>query len=106
MSNAYPEYVEDFSIEISDFDPISPTCHIPLHDTMPKRNNGIINMQNNDEWCFGWCVLGALHPVKDHPERNPHQIHSESRFSGPQFSGFRGLTDKFSKPNFSIIILS
>jgi hypothetical protein len=33
---------------------------------------------------------------------------SESRFNGPQFSisGFRGLTDKFSKPNFSINILS
>ena len=33
-------------------------------------------------------------------------VHSESRFSGPRFSGSRGLTDKFSKPNFSIIILS
>nr|CAG8650043.1 12005_t:CDS:2 [Entrophospora candida] len=76
MSNAYPEYVEEFSIEISDFDPISPTCHISLPDTMPKRNNSVINMQNNDEWCFGWCVLGALHPVKVHPERNPHLIYA------------------------------
>ena len=33
-------------------------------------------------------------------------VHSESQFNGPRFSGFRGLTDKFSKPNFSIIILS
>ncbi|CAJ0754002.1 17690_t:CDS:2 [Entrophospora sp. SA101] len=76
MSDAYPEYIEEFSIEISDFCPIGPTCHIPLPETIPKRNNGVINMQNNDEWCFGWCVLGALHPVKDHPERNPHRIYA------------------------------
>src|SRR5438128_372208 len=44
---------------------------------MPKRNNGVINMQNNDDWCFGWCVLGSLHPVKVHPERNPHRIYAK-----------------------------
>ena len=76
MSDAFPEYILEFSIEISDFEPISPRCHIPLPDTMPKRNNGVINMQNNDDWCFGWCVLGALHPVKNHPERNPHRIYA------------------------------
>nr|CAG8623300.1 4787_t:CDS:2 [Entrophospora candida] len=39
---------------------------------MPKHNNGVINIQNNDEW----CILGALHLVKVHPERNPHQIYA------------------------------
>ena len=43
MSDAYPEYIEEFSIEISDFNPIGPTAHIPLPETLPKRNNGIIN---------------------------------------------------------------
>ena len=56
MSDAYPSYIEELSIEIADFTPIGPACHIPLPDTIPKRNNGIINMQNNDNWCFGWCV--------------------------------------------------
>ncbi|CAJ0833992.1 18476_t:CDS:2 [Entrophospora sp. SA101] len=58
MSDAYPEYVEEFSIEISDFDPISPTCHIPLPDTMPKCNNGVINIKT--------MMNGAL------DERNPN----------------------------------
>ncbi|CAJ0763170.1 11848_t:CDS:2 [Entrophospora sp. SA101] len=61
MSDAYPEYVEEFSIEISDFDPISPTCHIPLPDTMPKCNNGVINIKT--------MMNGALDV---HPERNPN----------------------------------
>src|SRR3989337_632077 len=75
MSDAYPDYIEEFIIEISDFNPIGPTAHIPLPETLPKRNNGIINIQNDDDWCFGWCVLGALHPVKVHPERNPHRLY-------------------------------
>ena len=68
MSDAY-------SIEIADFNPIDPTTYIPLPETLPKRNNRIINIQNNDDWCFGWSVLGALHPVKVHPERNPHWLY-------------------------------
>uniref|UniRef100_U9UPQ6 Uncharacterized protein n=1 Tax=Rhizophagus irregularis (strain DAOM 181602 / DAOM 197198 / MUCL 43194) TaxID=747089 RepID=U9UPQ6_RHIID len=75
MSDAYPEYIEEFSIEISDFNPIGPTAYIPLPETLPKRNNGIINIQNNDDWCFRWSILGALHPVKVHSERNPHRLY-------------------------------
>ena len=52
MSDAYPEYIEEFSIEISDFNSISPTIHIPLPETIPKCNNRIINIQNNDNWYF------------------------------------------------------
>jgi len=77
MSDAYLDYIEEISIEISDFNPIGPTAHMPLPETLPKRNNGIINIQNNDDWCFGWCVLGALHPVKVHPERNPHRLYGD-----------------------------
>ncbi|CAB4484117.1 unnamed protein product [Rhizophagus irregularis] len=75
MSVAYPEYIEEFSIEISDFNPIGPTAYIPLPETLPKRNNGIINIQNNDDWYFRWSILGALHPVKVHSERNPHRLY-------------------------------
>jgi len=75
MSDAYLDYIKEISIEIADFNPIGLTAYIPLPETMPKRNNGIINIQNNDDWCFSWSVLGALHPVKVHPERNPHQLY-------------------------------
>ncbi len=52
MSDAYPEYIEEFSIEIADFNPISPTAYIPLPETMLKCNNRINNIQNNDDWYF------------------------------------------------------
>ncbi|CAG8814606.1 18104_t:CDS:2, partial [Gigaspora margarita] len=60
MSNAYLEYIEEFSIEIADYNPISPTSHMPLPETIPKRNNG------------------ALHLVKVYPERNPHRLYEEN----------------------------
>ncbi|RIB30535.1 hypothetical protein C2G38_2152524 [Gigaspora rosea] len=75
MSDAYLDYIEEISIEIADFNSIGPTAHIPLPETLPKCNNRIINIQNNDDWCLRWCVLGVLHPVKIHPKRNPHQLY-------------------------------
>src|SRR5437764_4844534 len=75
MSDAYLDYIEEISIEIADFNPIGPTAHIPLPETLLKRNNRIINIQNNDDWYFNWSVLRALHPVKVHPKRNPHRLY-------------------------------
>ncbi|CAG8828489.1 9799_t:CDS:2, partial [Gigaspora margarita] len=60
MSDAYPDYIEEFSIEIADYNPISPTSHMPLPETIPKYNNG------------------ALHLVKVHPERNLHRLYGEN----------------------------
>src|SRR5271154_4551904 len=51
--------------------------YISLPDSMPKRNNDIINMQNNNNWCFRWYNLGSLHPVKTNPGRNPHRIYTK-----------------------------
>ncbi|CAG8856420.1 31364_t:CDS:1, partial [Gigaspora margarita] len=48
MSDAYPDYNEEFSIEIANYNPISLTSHMPLPETIPKCNNGIINIQNDD----------------------------------------------------------
>ncbi|GBB83667.1 hypothetical protein RclHR1_10370004 [Rhizophagus clarus] len=77
MSDAYSEYIEEFSIEIADFNPIGPTAHIFLPKILPKCNNRIINIQNHDDWCFRWSVLGALHSVKVHTERNPHRLYGD-----------------------------
>ncbi|CAG8636187.1 13456_t:CDS:2 [Acaulospora morrowiae] len=39
MSDAYPEYIEEFNIEIADYNPIEPTAYMALPETMSKRNN-------------------------------------------------------------------
>ncbi|PKK66054.1 hypothetical protein RhiirC2_715129 [Rhizophagus irregularis] len=57
MSDAYPEYIEEFSIEIADFNPIGPTVYIPLPEILPKRNNGIINIQNEDDCSLNYKIV-------------------------------------------------
>ena len=36
----------------------------------PLRSNVISNIENNDNYCFLWSILGSLHPCKsDHPNK-------------------------------------
>ena len=41
---------------------------IPLPKELANKK-AIINMQNKDNKCFLWCVLRALNPKDNHPER-------------------------------------
>lgn len=36
-----------------------------------KKKKACLNIKNNDEKCFLWCVLASMHPVdrQDHPKR-------------------------------------
>ena len=36
----------------------------------PLRSNALINLKNDDKYCFLWSILAYLHPCKnDHPNR-------------------------------------
>ena len=34
-----------------------------------KDNKSIINIKNDDQYCFLWCILAYLYPVEDHKNR-------------------------------------
>ena len=34
-----------------------------------KNNKSFINIKNNDQYCFLWCILSYLYPVEDHKDR-------------------------------------
>ena len=37
---------------------------------IPLRSNAILNIQNNDKYCFLWSILASLHPFENiHPSR-------------------------------------
>ena len=42
--------------------------YIPLPKELANKK-AIINMKNDDNQCFLWCVLRALNPKDNHPER-------------------------------------
>ena len=35
----------------------------------PIRSNAILNIQNNDTYCFLWSILASIHPVSKDPQR-------------------------------------
>ena len=57
----------------SKYKPIRGGSWIDLPDWI-KNKKACINIKNEDEMCFKWCILAALHPVesKSKPERISH----------------------------------
>ena len=60
---------------------------------IPLRSNSILNIENNDKYCFLWSILPYLHPCTiNHPNRvsNYKQYFNELNINGFDFTkGFR-----------------
>ena len=60
---------------------------------IPLRSNAILNIQNNDKYCFIWSILASLHPCENsNPSRvnNYVQYFNELNFQNFDFTnGFR-----------------
>ena len=50
------------------YNPLRGETWIPLPKELANKK-AIINMKNEDNKCFLWCVLRALNPTNNHPER-------------------------------------
>ncbi|GET60563.1 uncharacterized protein LOC110249295 [Rhizophagus irregularis DAOM 181602=DAOM 197198] len=62
--------VEKIFIEISQFQPPTGAGHIPLPKDLATKK-GVVNPANDDDKCFQWAILAALHPVEKNAERFP-----------------------------------
>ena len=56
--------------------PIYGSSYMPL-DPYLANKKAIINMKNEDDKCFMWCLLRALYPKNDHPERIDKDLKSK-----------------------------
>ena len=60
---------------------------------IPLRSNAILNIENNDKYCFLWSILAYLHPCNNnHPNRvsNYRQYFGELNIQGFDFTnGFK-----------------
>ena len=60
---------------------------------IPLRSNAILNIENNDKYCFIWSILASLHPCNNnHPNRVSiyKQYFDELNIQGFDFSyGFK-----------------
>ena len=95
-------------LEIVDYRPIGGSSYIEL----PKNiydTKSIVNVKNEDQACFKWAVLSALHPADHHAERIIHYkpFEEELNFTGIEFPVTIDQISKFEKlnPNISVTIL-
>ena len=68
--------VENLTLHTDIWDPIKASSYIDLPKEL-KNKNAIINMKNEDNKCFLWCVLRALNPKDTHPERIDKDLKSK-----------------------------
>ena len=91
------------------WDPINAGSYIDLPPAL-KNKNAIINMKNQDEKCFMWCVLRALNPKNKNAERIDKDLKSKEdtlNMQGMRYPvNFRDI-DRFEQqnPEISITIL-
>ena len=46
-----------------------------------KDSKSIINIKNNDQYCFLWCILAYLYPVEDHKDRTSNYLMHENKLN-------------------------
>ena len=69
--------VENLTLHTDIWDPLKGSSYIDLPREL-KNKNAIINMKNEDNnKCFLWCVLRALNPKDNHPERIDKDLKSK-----------------------------
>jgi len=94
---------EEVNIEMPIFVPLTASSHLPLPKGISKRNNGIINIKNEDDRCFEYCNLAELFPAPYHRERVSWYIPHLGKldFKGIQFpvKADNNTIKKFEKQN-------
>ena len=99
--------VENLTLHTVKWDPLKASSYIKLPKEL-KNKKAIINMKNEDNKCFLWCVLRALNPSKDkHPSRIDKDLKSKEHtlnMDGIAYPvDFRGI-DRFESQNPEISI--
>ena len=60
--------MDEFILKICRYSPIEGSSYIESPKKI-RNTHSVINIQNEDNKCFLYSILAALHPVKDNPQR-------------------------------------
>ena len=103
------ERIINITLHTAKWDPLNAGSYMELPANL-KNKKAIINMKNQDNECFKWCVLRALYPKNNHPERVDKDLISKQdtlNMKGIKYPvSFRDI-DRFESltPNISITVL-
>ena len=93
-------------INVINYSPLSASSWIELSNPL-KEKKAIINMQNNDNECFKWCVTRALNMKKKNNERIDKDLIEKSKefhWEGIEFPVKLDQIEKFEKNNADISV--
>ena len=94
------ERVENLYLNSAKYDPIYGRSYIPTPKEIEAKK-AVVNVHNNDNQCFKWAVLSALHPLAKHANRglNYKKLENELDFTGKSFPVNLDDISKFEKQN-------
>lgn len=82
------------------------SSYIPLPAELAAKK-AIINMKNEDNECFKWCISRALNPTEDHPERVSKILREQAEeldWTGIEFPMTLNQITKFEKNNDNVSV--
>ena len=62
------EGIKNIQILTVPYEPLRGSKYIELPDYIAKKR-AVVNIKNNDEDCFKWCILRGLNPTNENPNR-------------------------------------
>ena len=72
--------IEEDILEVYNVRDIQASSYIELPGKY-KDSKSIINIENNDQYCFLWCILAYLYPVEDHKDRISKYLLHENKLN-------------------------
>ena len=105
-SNWVFQSVGRLEIHFANWKPIGGSTFTPLPARI-KNKKAVINLKNEDNQCFKWCVARALNPVEKNPNRITKELSDQSKrldWSGLKFPVDLKQIKTFEKNNPSISI--
>ena len=98
--------VEKLVLHTTRWEPLYGSSYIDLPEVL-KNKHAIINMKNQDEECFKWCVLRALNPKNKNAERVDNDLKSKQdsiNMEGIHYPVSLRAIDRFEHLNLNISI--
>ncbi|XP_012227061.2 uncharacterized protein, partial [Linepithema humile] len=90
----------NLTINVNKLNPLRAGCHIELPRKIMLKK-AVVNVKSNDNACFAWAVVAALHPAEKHPERTIEYPHYSTvlNLCGIEFPMTLPQISKFEKLN-------
>jgi len=98
--------VQKLDINTVEYKPLKGSSYISLPKYLADKK-AIINLKNEDNQCFKWCVARALNPVEEHSERVTKKLQKQAEelnWNGITFPVTLNEINKFERNNTDISV--